>query len=424
MTTRLSARRRVAMVAPCPFPSLRGSQVLIRELAESLAQEGHDIHVATYPTAQHLVPVGAIAIHRAPKIPGCWTDRPLGWQKVLLDLLLVGVLLRLVRGERIEILHAHNFEGAIVALAVRLATGIPVVYHAHNALTDELPCYARGAFARTVLRQLGATVDRCVAASADHSIALSDRLGAFLALRGAAGRVAVIPPGLGAVRAVEPAPSAPEPILVYAGNVDPYQDLDVLTQALARVRDSVPDARLVVVTHPAAERDVGGVLAELKSHPGVEVLVAQTFGAVVRALHGARVLICSRGSWSGFPIKSLNYLASGVATVHARGSAYPIEDGVNGLLFDDRDAAGLAGAVLRLLRDPELAARLGRQAACTARKRYAWPRLLPAVVAVYDRVLGVTEGRQPRATIGGRIKSKQPLMNPDNDRIRGRGKFV
>ena len=98
------------------------------------------------------------------------------------------------------------------------------------------------------------------------------------------------------------------------------------TAALARVRESVPDARLVVVTHPAAECDVGEALTELKAHPGVEVLVAQTFGAVVRALHGARVLICSRGSWSGFPIKSLNYLASGIATVHARGSAYPIED--------------------------------------------------------------------------------------------------
>lgn len=424
MTTRLPLRRRVAMVAPCPFPSLRGSQVLIRELAENLAAEGHQVHVATYPTAQHLVPVGPIAIHRVPKIPGCWTDRPLGWQKALLDLLLVWVVLHLVRRERIEVLHAHNFEGALIAFAVRLFVRVPVVYHAHNALTDELPCYARGRAARAVLGRVGAVVDRCVAALADHSIALSDRLGTFLALRGAAGRVTVIPPGIGAVRAVEAPSPSPGAVLVYAGNVDPYQDLDVLAAAFDRVRASVPDARLVVVTHPAADRDVGGTLAELEAHPGVEVLVAQTFGAVVRALQGARVVICSRGSWSGFPIKSLNYLASGVATVHARGSAYPIEDGVNGLLFDDGDASALAAAVLRVLRDRELAARLGREAVRTVRKRYAWPRLLPGVVAVYDRVLGVTAGRLPGVVAGGRRKSKQPLMNPQNARIRGRGKFL
>ena len=52
---------RIAVVAACPFPSLRGSQVLIRELAEGLAHAGHAVHVVTYPTAQHLTPINRIA---------------------------------------------------------------------------------------------------------------------------------------------------------------------------------------------------------------------------------------------------------------------------------------------------------------------------------------------------------------------------
>ena len=143
--SRLTAPRayRVAMVAPCPFPSLRGSQVLIRELAETLADAGHAVHVVTYPSAEHLVPIKRIAIHRVAKIPGLWTTRPLGWQKLVLDLLLCIRLYQVVRRHRIEIIHAHNMEGPVVAWLVRRLTGVPVIYHAHNALSDELPCYAR-----------------------------------------------------------------------------------------------------------------------------------------------------------------------------------------------------------------------------------------------------------------------------------------
>ena len=60
-----------------------------------------------------------------------------------------------------------------------------------------------------------------------------------------------------------------------------------------------------------------------------------------------------------------------------------IEDGVTGLLFDDGDAGALAKAMLRVVRDPALAAQLGRQARTVARERYgAHASLDTAVVGV------------------------------------------
>ena len=56
---------RVAMVAACPFPSLRGSQVLIRDLAQSLADRGHEVHLVTYPEGESLAAVRGIRVHRA-----------------------------------------------------------------------------------------------------------------------------------------------------------------------------------------------------------------------------------------------------------------------------------------------------------------------------------------------------------------------
>ena len=376
------------MVAACPFPSLRGSQVLVRELAESLAAAGHQVHVVTYPTAQHLVPVERISIHRVPKLRALWTANPFGWQKLALDFMMFFVLLRVVRRKRIEIIHAHNLEGPLLAYLVRLLTGVPVVYHAHNALSDELPYYFRGRLTRAVARRAARVLDARVGRWADHSIALSDRLASFLAVRGAAARVSVIPPAV-AVTAARETPARPAsglPTIVYSGNLDRYQNLDCLLAGFERVCAAEPRARLVLLLHRAADPRVARRAAELARLPGVSVRTVATFAAAARALRDADVLVCPRSSWSGFPIKVLNYMAAGRPIVQARGSAHALEDGVSGLLFDDDDPGALAKALLRVLRDPRLAERLGAGARETLRRHYLWPRVLPAVIDVYARV--------------------------------------
>lgn len=387
---------RVAMVAACPFPSLRGSQVLIRELAENLANAGHSVHVVTYPTAQHMVPVQRIAIHRVAKLPGLWTARPFGWQKLVLDLFLLWQLFRVVRRERIQVIHAHNFEAPLIAYVVRFLTGVPVVYHAHNALSDELPCYFTRNAMRRAARRLGAFLDRRVSSWADYSIALSDRLAAFLAVRGGSGKVDVIPP------AITPLVNGRRPrsranrgfVVMYAGNLDPYQDIDLLLAGFERVSSAEPAARLVFVTHKGAHPETQQRAAALARRPGVTVRVVNTFAAAVRELSQADVLVCPRGSWSGFPIKVLNYMALGAPIVHARASAHALTDGTTALLFSDNDPIALARSILRL-RDPALAQRLGRQARAMVLDQYAWPRLLPRVVSVYDRV--VPQSREKEA---------------------------
>jgi protein involved in polysaccharide export with SLBB domain/glycosyltransferase involved in cell wall biosynthesis len=388
---------RVAIVAACPFPSLRGSQVLVREMAESLAQAGHAVHVVTYPTAQHLTPVQRIAIHRVAKLPGLWTARPFGWQKLVLDILLAWLLWQTVRRERIDVIHAHNLEAPLIAYAVRWLTGVPVIYHAHNALADELPCYFGSAALRYVARRVGALCDRMLAGAADHTVALSDRLAAYLAARGAAGRITAIAPSAARVAAGEPpARRDRAPVIMYGGNLDPYQHLECLLRGFARLRALEPQARLVVVTHPVADAKGMARAVAFGQQPGVSVRVLNSFAAAMRVLGGADVLVCPRASWSGFPIKALNYMALGRPIVHARSSAHAVEDGVTGLLYDDGDVGALAKALLRIVRDAALAAQLGRQARAIAREHYGAARALARLQSVYERVIEREGAGRPR----------------------------
>src|SRR5690606_8883905 len=89
-------RRRVLMLAACPFPAPRGTPVRILRIAESLAARGHEVHLATY----HLGTSGGslpFAVHRVPRVPTYRRMEPgPDYQKLaVMDPLLAGLTLRL-----------------------------------------------------------------------------------------------------------------------------------------------------------------------------------------------------------------------------------------------------------------------------------------------------------------------------------------
>jgi 1,2-diacylglycerol 3-alpha-glucosyltransferase len=388
-----SLRRRVAMVAACPFPSTRGSQVLIRELAEALAERGHEVHVVTYPFAESFVSIRGILLHRIRFSPLTRRRNKLGWRKILLDLALVAKLYRVARAQRIDIIHAHNYEGLVVGLFVRCLTGIPVVYHSHNALSDELGYYFRPGIRRTAASCIGGVLDRLIPRRADFSIALTPALENFLHGRGvAASRLAVVAPGGSPVAPPQlprTDPFAGRFVVMYTGNLDPYQDLPVLFDAFAGFSDPTKAALLVVVTHdPEWSENSDERLRSLLREGRAQVVVASAFSVVRRLLARADILICPRSSWSGFPIKLINYMAAGKPVIVAEGSAKNIRHGQTGLTFPNGDAAALSAALERLSQDAALRRRLGEAARMTVAQLYSWQRAASDIEQIYAQVAG------------------------------------
>jgi glycosyltransferase involved in cell wall biosynthesis len=134
-----------------------------------------------------------------------------------------------------------------------------------------------------------------------------------------------------------------ENVVVYAGNLDGYQNLAYLLRAFARVRRLVPAARLRLLTHAGAERAVQVCLRQ----PGVEVIETATFAEVQGELARAAVLVSPREERCGFPMKLLNYMAAGKAIVATTESAKGLDDGVTGLCVGDGEAA-FASAIVDL----------------------------------------------------------------------------
>jgi glycosyltransferase involved in cell wall biosynthesis len=316
------------------------------------------------------------------------------WRKPLLDVLLAVKLIQTVRRERIDIIHAHNYEAALAGFCARCLTGCPVLFHTHGVMADELHTYFKSRPARAAARAAASALDAVLARWPDHIIAVAPEVEAFFLGRGVPrDRIDYVPPGI-----YYPQPSGqPQeelkelsghagPLILYTGNLDRYQNIELLLRSFALVARQEPDARLALLTNCPAE-SLHGFCQELEIMQNVFFVPFRCFAQEQAWLARAQVAVLPRTSWSGFPIKLLNYMAAGKAVVACEGSAKGIEHLTDGLIVSNDDAPAFAGAMLLLLRDPDLRARLGFNAKRKAEQQYGWDRIAGQIELIYGRML-------------------------------------
>lgn len=160
-----------------------------------------------------------------------------------------------------------------------------------------------------------------------------------------------------------------ESMLYFAGEILPL------------VRRSLPDCTLTI----AGQRPVGSIRA-LARDPGIAVT-----GYVEDARQIAKdcgVFVVPLRSGSGVRVKILNALAMGLPVVSTSVGAEGLEviPGEHLLVADS--PSEFADAVVRVLRDPELAERLGRRGRELVCGLYSWESVGERLLGVYERRFG------------------------------------
>lgn len=319
----------VLQIGAFPFPLGQGSQVYVGGMCRALARAGAPVWLASYGGGVGAWPEGVRRVP-VPALPAITTRRSGPHAgKLVLDTVLVAAVARLLARERVDVIHAHNVEAPLVGALARLAshTRVPLVYNLHTSLEEELPAYWRGGVGARVAPAVGRLVDHALPRLADACVALSPRAEAHLAAHGAR-RVVCIPPGVDvdeirhgdAARARATWDLDSRPWVLYSGNTDAYQDLDLLLDAMR----AVGGAGLLIVTSSPASEVWARVDAAGLPRGRVRVVGDAGLGALRDALAVATVGAVPRRVCTGFPIKLLNLLGAGVVTVAADGSAQEI----------------------------------------------------------------------------------------------------
>jgi len=151
------------------------------------------------------------------------------------------------------------------------------------------------------------------------------------------------------------------PNALFFGTWSRYKGIDVLLDAFERVRAAMPQARLVLAGAVGADVDLTAIVARATAVGGIELRPGYVPMADVSALYaGARLVVTPylRATQSGVVHTAYTF---GRPVVSSAVGDIPevVRDGVNGLLVPPGDPPRLAAAMIELLRDAELAQRLG-----------------------------------------------------------------
>jgi 1,2-diacylglycerol 3-alpha-glucosyltransferase len=395
-------RYSVAMVAACPFPANHGSAASIREMSDTLSQMGHAVHIVTYPTGQEEIVVRRAKVHRTgpfrPEINAKVGPSP---EKFLRDFGLLRLLCRVIRRERIEVIHAHNYEGALIGAIAKWITGRPLLYNAVNLMSDELAGYG---FIRPawLAQWIARALDWLIPIFPDHITAVSPELKQWLVDRGIREqKVDMVPAGIQPELFDNASPEKirarhaieRRPIIMYTGVLNAFQRIDYLLRAHAVVLKGQPDALLLMVSplvSESYEREHRKLADQLGISHAVVWIAPHSLEDLPSYLALATVTAISRPECPGHPIKLLNYMLAGKPIVCFAGAAKGLRHMHDAFIAPNHDYDVLGKGIVTLLKNPALAAQLGANARATVLANFQWRHICLDIETIYHKLAAAT----------------------------------
>jgi 1,2-diacylglycerol 3-alpha-glucosyltransferase len=387
----------IAMVAACPFPANHGTPAAIREMSEELARRRHSVRVVTYPLS-HDIPVTGVEIDRVAHI-GSNREVSVGpsYQRLGFDALMVFKLIKVVRKHNVEVIHAHNYEGALVGGFVGKLTGVPVIYNAINTMIGELASF-NFIRPRALAIRLAKVLDYIVPRLADFIIADTEELRLFLIDQGidparmitihSGVRPEMFDGGVGS-RVRDRFAANGGPLIIYTGTFDEFQGIDYLMDALRIVHEHKPTANLLLVgstINPAHQAKYEKIAIELGFAPRFAI-TSCTLDELRDFLAAADIAVVPRPDSPGIPTKLLNYMAAGNAIVSFKQSATILQHLETAFLVDSATSADFAKGILTILDDPALAQKLRANVKSFVMGRFDWPSIAAKLEGIYGSLI-------------------------------------
>lgn len=365
---------KILLLAPHPFFQERGTPIAVRLLAGVLADEGHQVEMLCYHEGDE-VDMPGVVVHRIR--PPAWVKNvPPGpsWQKAVCDLYMLPAALKLARTGGFDLVHAVE-ESAFMARLIKRRLGLAYVYDMDSCLSrqiaDKYP--AAKPLAGLISRLEGGTV-RASSGVVAVCKALED-----VAL-GHDAEVAVCRLEDISLLEDEPAGEAPTeqlglegPVVMYVGNLESYQGIDLLLEGFKLAAPDHPDAHLVVIGGSPA--DVAKYRAKAQTL-GLDNS-AHFFGPRPQAhlahyLAQADILVSPRTQGQNTPMKIYSYLDSGRPLLATRLATHTqvLDDGISMLV--EPDPQDLARGLGELLSDAGLRERLAQSAKERVTEKYSF----------------------------------------------------
>lgn len=381
---------KILFLAPQPFFLERGTPIAVRMAVETLARLGHGVDLLVYHEGED-VSIPGVRVLRIARPPGV-RRVPVGpsWKKIVCDCFFLGEFLRAVRRERYDVIHAVE-EASWMAHWTRAFHHLPFIVDMDSSIPSQIEetyAWARpltGGFRRLegdVMRGSVAIVAVCkelARVAQDHASSIPIAVIEDAALFDDAGSSAsqgAADAATGATTAVstktfrqEFSIPADVPLVLYVGNLQKYQGIDLLLEAFARTK--APGALVIVGGDDAhiaqGKRKAGALGLDGRCHWAGPRPVRD----LALCLGQADLLVSPRLHGVNTPMKIYSYLASGVAILATDIPSHTQVLTKDVAVLTPPAPEPFAQALDQLLRDASARRRLGENARRLARAEYS-----------------------------------------------------
>jgi D-inositol-3-phosphate glycosyltransferase len=402
----------------CPLATLGGKDtggmnVYVRDLTRYLGRLGVAVDVFTRSQDEHVPHVlhdlgyGNRVVHvpAGPEVP-----LPKDQLAEHLPAFVDGILqFASAKGLRYDLIHSHYWMSGIAALELKARWNAPVVHMFHtlgimkNRVAQE-PAQVEGDYRLAGERRVIKEVDRIIAATPAELAQLQWLYRADIQ------KVTTIPPGVDTGHFYPiPQDEAKEYIgvppcgrmVLFVGRIEPLKGLDVLIQAIVRMRDQGFYER-----HPFCLAAIGGdpnvnpeVMTEemsrlyaLRKETGLEnfvIFLGKRGQDTLPYYYSAAEAVVVPSHYESFGMVALEAMACGTPVVASQvgGLAFLVQDGVTGFLSPVGDPDALCDRLVALLSNAELQAQMRAQAALFALD-YSWENIAARINSLYQELAG------------------------------------
>ncbi len=308
----------------------------------------------------------------------------LGRKSKFFDLRVVRDLLKIIRGENIQLIHAHLYHANMYARIAAFFSKIPVVITEHNI-------YSRYKFKRRI-------INRLLAKKTEVIIAVSETVKTYIAKRDwlRSSLIEVVYNGIDISKFSTPLSKAEArkkigistdcTLLGTVGRLVKQKGHIYLINAMNRIKDVVPDIKLLIVGSGSLESYLRETVSAQHLNEYVVFLGSRRdIPDILKALD----IFVLPSLWEGLPIAILEAMGASLPVIATRvGSiAEIISDGADGIVVPPCDEDALAGAILDLSSNRQKAELLSDRAKKTVFEKFNSVGMTRKIEAIYQTVL-------------------------------------
>lgn len=382
----------ILLLAPQPFFQERGTPIAVKLLIEELQTSGHSVELLTFHEGENVDLCGA-QIHRIMSIPGISNISPgFSVKKIICDFLMMLKALRLCYRGRYDVIHAVE-ESIFIALMLKIFYKTPCIYDVDSWMSDQLIEKHRTLrslkgfftfFEKLAVKGSDAAVVVCKAL--EEKVRRFDSQMPVLLLED----VSLLEAENCGFESLREIVGDSGDILLYVGNLEKYQGIDLLLDAFALLLERNSKVNLVIIGGNKAGIEKYKSRAEdLAIASKVFFIGARPLERLAMYLKQADLLVSPRVDGENTPMKIYSYMASGTPVVATliKSHTQVLDDSI--AILAEPESRKMAAAFARGIEKRKYASEVGLSAKKTAHEKYSRSAFRKKITGFYSELSNV-----------------------------------